>query len=193
MQVSWLGVIVSSLWDVRHVRQLIVNFLCPLWQADERYRKNHQGSPQTAPPKQPPVPPRSSEPYSNGNSLSESSSMHKPMEPQVMPDMSLAFPPLTRRTVFCYANVCMMPDDFIHSVVIKGKVLSVPSPFCVLGCIHACPSHCACALLSPSRTTLPLLLFFRLPQGPVVSPGRSKEQRIRSPRVPFPFVQRSSS
>ncbi|XP_060754728.1 mitogen-activated protein kinase kinase kinase kinase 4-like isoform X4 [Neoarius graeffei] len=52
-------------------------------QADERYRKNHQGSPQTAPPKQPPVPPRSSEPYSNGNSSSESSSMHKPMEPQV--------------------------------------------------------------------------------------------------------------
>ncbi|XP_047659044.1 mitogen-activated protein kinase kinase kinase kinase 4-like isoform X6 [Tachysurus fulvidraco] len=51
--------------------------------ADERYRKNHQGSPQTAPPKQPPVPPRSSEPYSNGNSSSESSSMHKPMEPKV--------------------------------------------------------------------------------------------------------------
>ncbi|KAG7315777.1 hypothetical protein KOW79_020643 [Hemibagrus wyckioides] len=51
--------------------------------ADERYRKNHQGSPQTAPPKQPPVPPRSSEPYSNGNTSSESSSMHKPMEPQV--------------------------------------------------------------------------------------------------------------
>ncbi|XP_046693142.1 mitogen-activated protein kinase kinase kinase kinase 4-like isoform X6 [Silurus meridionalis] len=51
--------------------------------ADERYRKNHQGSPQTAPPKQPPVPPRSSEPYSNGNASSESPSMHKPMEPQV--------------------------------------------------------------------------------------------------------------
>ncbi|KAM9454791.1 mitogen-activated protein kinase kinase kinase kinase 4-like isoform 4-T4 [Clarias gariepinus] len=55
----------------------------PVGEADERYRKNHQGSPQTAPPKQPPVPPRSSEPYSNGNSLSESPSMHKPMEPQV--------------------------------------------------------------------------------------------------------------
>ncbi|XP_047659043.1 mitogen-activated protein kinase kinase kinase kinase 4-like isoform X5 [Tachysurus fulvidraco] len=55
----------------------------PVGEADERYRKNHQGSPQTAPPKQPPVPPRSSEPYSNGNSSSESSSMHKPMEPKV--------------------------------------------------------------------------------------------------------------
>ncbi|XP_058236181.1 mitogen-activated protein kinase kinase kinase kinase 4-like isoform X3 [Hemibagrus wyckioides] len=55
----------------------------PVGEADERYRKNHQGSPQTAPPKQPPVPPRSSEPYSNGNTSSESSSMHKPMEPQV--------------------------------------------------------------------------------------------------------------
>ncbi|XP_060716874.1 mitogen-activated protein kinase kinase kinase kinase 4-like isoform X3 [Tachysurus vachellii] len=54
----------------------------PVGEADERYRKNHQGSPQTAPPKQPPVPPRSSEPYSNGNSSSESTSMHKPMEPK---------------------------------------------------------------------------------------------------------------
>ncbi|KAM4560338.1 mitogen-activated protein kinase kinase kinase kinase 4-like isoform 16-T16 [Odontesthes bonariensis] len=52
--------------------------------ADERYRKNIQGSPLTAPPpKQPPLPPRSSEPYSNGGSSSEASAMHRPMEPQV--------------------------------------------------------------------------------------------------------------
>ncbi|XP_039997694.1 mitogen-activated protein kinase kinase kinase kinase 4-like isoform X10 [Xiphias gladius] len=52
--------------------------------ADERYRKNIQGSPQTAPPpKQPPLPPRSSEPFSNGGSSSEVSAMHRPMEPQV--------------------------------------------------------------------------------------------------------------
>nr|XP_057906810.1 mitogen-activated protein kinase kinase kinase kinase 4-like isoform X7 [Doryrhamphus excisus] len=51
--------------------------------ADERYRKNIQGSPQTAPPpKQPPLPPRSAEPFSNGSS-SEASAMHRPMEPQV--------------------------------------------------------------------------------------------------------------
>uniref|UniRef100_A0A3P9L5C1 non-specific serine/threonine protein kinase n=1 Tax=Oryzias latipes TaxID=8090 RepID=A0A3P9L5C1_ORYLA len=50
--------------------------------ADERYRKNIQGSPQAAPPpKQPPLPPRSSEPFSNGSSSSEA--MHRPMEPQV--------------------------------------------------------------------------------------------------------------
>uniref|UniRef100_A0A3B3D6S7 non-specific serine/threonine protein kinase n=1 Tax=Oryzias melastigma TaxID=30732 RepID=A0A3B3D6S7_ORYME len=50
--------------------------------ADERYRKNIQGSPQTAPPpKLPPLPPRSSEPFSNGGSSSEA--MHRPMEPQV--------------------------------------------------------------------------------------------------------------
>ncbi|XP_017565597.1 mitogen-activated protein kinase kinase kinase kinase 4 isoform X2 [Pygocentrus nattereri] len=54
----------------------------PVREADERHRKNIHGSPQTAPPKQPPVPPRSSEPYSNGNSSSDSSGMHKPMEPQ---------------------------------------------------------------------------------------------------------------
>ncbi|KAM9328738.1 mitogen-activated protein kinase kinase kinase kinase 4-like isoform 5-T5 [Pholidichthys leucotaenia] len=52
--------------------------------ADERYRKNIQGSPQTAPPpKQPPLPPRSSEPFSNGGSSAEVSAMHRPMEPQV--------------------------------------------------------------------------------------------------------------
>ncbi|XP_030635384.1 mitogen-activated protein kinase kinase kinase kinase 4-like [Chanos chanos] len=50
--------------------------------ADERYRKSVQGSPQTAPPKQPPVPPRSEQPYSNGNS-SELPGMHRPMDPQV--------------------------------------------------------------------------------------------------------------
>ncbi|XP_029379335.1 mitogen-activated protein kinase kinase kinase kinase 4-like isoform X4 [Echeneis naucrates] len=52
--------------------------------ADERYRKNIQGSPQTGPPpKQPPLPPRSSEPFSNGGSSAEASAMHRPMEPQV--------------------------------------------------------------------------------------------------------------
>uniref|UniRef100_A0A665TY33 non-specific serine/threonine protein kinase n=1 Tax=Echeneis naucrates TaxID=173247 RepID=A0A665TY33_ECHNA len=51
--------------------------------ADERYRKNIQGSPQTGPPpKQPPLPPRSSEPFSNGGSSAEASAMHRPMEPQ---------------------------------------------------------------------------------------------------------------
>uniref|UniRef100_A0A674E562 non-specific serine/threonine protein kinase n=1 Tax=Salmo trutta TaxID=8032 RepID=A0A674E562_SALTR len=59
--------------------------------ADERFRKNIQGSPQTAPPtKQPPVPPRS-EPFSNGGSSSESvpPAMHRPMEPQVNPFSSI--------------------------------------------------------------------------------------------------------
>ncbi|TKS66328.1 Mitogen-activated protein kinase kinase kinase kinase 4 [Collichthys lucidus] len=56
----------------------------PIREADERYRKNIQGSPQTAPPpKQPPLPPRSSEPFSNGGSSSEAAAMHRPMEPQV--------------------------------------------------------------------------------------------------------------
>uniref|UniRef100_A0A3P9CUK5 non-specific serine/threonine protein kinase n=1 Tax=Maylandia zebra TaxID=106582 RepID=A0A3P9CUK5_9CICH len=51
--------------------------------ADERYRKNIQGSPQAAQtkPQQPPVPPRSESSYPNGNSASEA--MHRPVEPQV--------------------------------------------------------------------------------------------------------------
>ncbi|XP_061655121.1 mitogen-activated protein kinase kinase kinase kinase 4-like isoform X6 [Phyllopteryx taeniolatus] len=66
--------------------------------ADERYRKNIQGSPQTAaPPKQPPLPPRSAEPFSNGSSSSEASAMHRPMEPQVPVRTTSRSPVLSRR------------------------------------------------------------------------------------------------
>ncbi|XP_051258653.1 traf2 and NCK-interacting protein kinase isoform X4 [Dicentrarchus labrax] len=53
--------------------------------ADERYRKNIQGSPQSAQTKsqQPPVPPRSESSYPNGSSASEVPAMHRPVEPQV--------------------------------------------------------------------------------------------------------------
>ncbi|XP_056246112.1 mitogen-activated protein kinase kinase kinase kinase 4-like isoform X6 [Seriola aureovittata] len=53
-------------------------------EADERYRKNIQGSPQSAQtkPQQPPVPPRSESSYPNGNSASEAPAMHRPVEPQ---------------------------------------------------------------------------------------------------------------
>uniref|UniRef100_A0A3B3VGV1 non-specific serine/threonine protein kinase n=1 Tax=Poecilia latipinna TaxID=48699 RepID=A0A3B3VGV1_9TELE len=66
--------------------------------ADERFRKNIQGSPQSAPPsKHPPLPPRSSEPYSNGGSASEASAMHRPMEPQVPVRTTSRSPVLSRR------------------------------------------------------------------------------------------------
>nr|XP_046219338.1 mitogen-activated protein kinase kinase kinase kinase 4-like isoform X11 [Oncorhynchus gorbuscha] len=49
-------------------------------EADERYRKNIQGSPQAAQVKvQPPVPPRAAETVTNGNAPA----MHRPMEAQV--------------------------------------------------------------------------------------------------------------
>ncbi|XP_034407081.1 mitogen-activated protein kinase kinase kinase kinase 4-like isoform X9 [Cyclopterus lumpus] len=70
----------------------------PIREADERYRKNIQGSPQIAPPsKQPPLPPRSSEPFSNGGSSSEASAMHRPMEPQVPVRTTSRSPVLSRR------------------------------------------------------------------------------------------------
>uniref|UniRef100_A0A096LR42 non-specific serine/threonine protein kinase n=1 Tax=Poecilia formosa TaxID=48698 RepID=A0A096LR42_POEFO len=54
-------------------------------EADERYRKNIQGSPQSAQtkPQQPPVPPRSESSHANGNAASEAPAMHRPVEPQV--------------------------------------------------------------------------------------------------------------
>ncbi|XP_046903868.1 mitogen-activated protein kinase kinase kinase kinase 4-like isoform X4 [Hypomesus transpacificus] len=69
----------------------------PIREADERYRKNIQGSPQAALPKQqPPVPPRSSESFSNGNPA-EAPAMHRPMEPQVPVRTTSRSPVLTRR------------------------------------------------------------------------------------------------
>uniref|UniRef100_A0A669ECU2 non-specific serine/threonine protein kinase n=1 Tax=Oreochromis niloticus TaxID=8128 RepID=A0A669ECU2_ORENI len=65
--------------------------------ADERYRKNIQGSPQSAQtkPQQPPVPPRSESSYPNGNSASEA--MHRPVEPQVPVRTTSRSPVLPRR------------------------------------------------------------------------------------------------
>uniref|UniRef100_A0A671W5T3 non-specific serine/threonine protein kinase n=1 Tax=Sparus aurata TaxID=8175 RepID=A0A671W5T3_SPAAU len=68
--------------------------------ADERYRKNIQGSPQAAQtkPQQPPVvPPRSESSYPNGNPASEAPAMHRPVEPQVPVRTTSRSPVLSRR------------------------------------------------------------------------------------------------
>nr|XP_033470661.1 mitogen-activated protein kinase kinase kinase kinase 4-like [Epinephelus lanceolatus] len=71
----------------------------PIREADERYRKNIQGSPQAAQtkPQQPPVPPRSESSYPNGNSVSEAPAMHRPVEPQVPVRTTSRSPVLSRR------------------------------------------------------------------------------------------------
>ncbi|XP_066562543.1 mitogen-activated protein kinase kinase kinase kinase 4 isoform X7 [Amia ocellicauda] len=70
-------------------------------EADERFRKNIQGSPQAQsrqPSKvlEPPVPSRS-ESFSNGNSEPAPSAMHRPMEPQVPVRTTSRSPVLSRR------------------------------------------------------------------------------------------------
>ncbi|XP_034550529.1 TRAF2 and NCK-interacting protein kinase-like isoform X2 [Notolabrus celidotus] len=71
----------------------------PIREADERYRKNIQGSPQAAQtkPPQPPVPPRSESSYPNGNSASEAPAMQRPVEPQVPVRTTSRSPVLSRR------------------------------------------------------------------------------------------------
>ncbi|XP_030283456.1 mitogen-activated protein kinase kinase kinase kinase 4-like isoform X5 [Sparus aurata] len=72
----------------------------PVREADERYRKNIQGSPQAAQtkPQQPPVvPPRSESSYPNGNPASEAPAMHRPVEPQVPVRTTSRSPVLSRR------------------------------------------------------------------------------------------------
>ncbi|XP_023806946.1 mitogen-activated protein kinase kinase kinase kinase 4 isoform X3 [Oryzias latipes] len=68
----------------------------PVTEADERYRKNIQGSPQSAQtkPQQPPVPPRS-ESYADANS--ETTAVHRPVEPQVPVRTTSRSPVLSRR------------------------------------------------------------------------------------------------
>ncbi|XP_062313697.1 traf2 and NCK-interacting protein kinase isoform X5 [Osmerus eperlanus] len=96
-------------------------------QADERYRKNIQGSPQAALPKQqPPVPPRSSESFSNGNP-SEAPAMHRPMEPQVQwsqraalksnaapPAAVLRSPSFSEPVAPSFAHLHLRPQDSYH-------------------------------------------------------------------------------
>ncbi|XP_028292823.1 mitogen-activated protein kinase kinase kinase kinase 4-like isoform X7 [Gouania willdenowi] len=67
--------------------------------ADERYRKNAQGSPQTAQtkPPQPPVPPRSESSYPNGNPATEAPAMHRTGEPQIPVRTSSRSPLLSKR------------------------------------------------------------------------------------------------
>ncbi|KAL6100368.1 map4k4 [Pungitius sinensis] len=73
----------------------------PIREADERYRKNIQGSPQAAPtkPQLPPVPPRSeSSSHPNGNPASEvAPAVHRPVEPQVPVRTASRSPGLARR------------------------------------------------------------------------------------------------
>ncbi|KAI1899296.1 hypothetical protein AGOR_G00060340 [Albula goreensis] len=73
--------------------------------ADERFRKNVQGSPQAAQSKQPPVPSRP-EPFSNGNSSEPAQpAMHRPMEPQVPVRTTSRSPVLSRRDSPLQGNV----------------------------------------------------------------------------------------
>ncbi|XP_036401129.1 mitogen-activated protein kinase kinase kinase kinase 4-like isoform X8 [Megalops cyprinoides] len=66
-------------------------------EADERFRKNIQGSPQAAQSKQPPAPSRP-EPFSNGSSSEPvPPAMHRPMEPQVPVRTTSRSPVLSRR------------------------------------------------------------------------------------------------
>lgn len=92
---------------------------CPLLfsqQADERYRKNVQGSPQSAQtkPPQPPVPPRSESSYPNGSSASEAPAMHRPVEPQVNVATSLVRrggpPSLARRRMASFCTKTLKPN-----------------------------------------------------------------------------------
>ncbi|XP_030641641.1 mitogen-activated protein kinase kinase kinase kinase 4-like isoform X2 [Chanos chanos] len=75
-------------------------------QADERYRKNAQGSPQAAAQKQPPAVPPRAETFSNGNaSESAQPAMHRPMEPQVPVRTTSRSPVLSRRDPSQQASV----------------------------------------------------------------------------------------
>nr|XP_029515682.1 mitogen-activated protein kinase kinase kinase kinase 4-like isoform X7 [Oncorhynchus nerka] len=70
--------------------------------ADERYRKNIQGSPQAAQVKvQPPVPPRAAETIANGNTpIAVQPAMQRPMEPQVQWSHLAAHPVVSRSHSF---------------------------------------------------------------------------------------------
>ncbi|KAJ8012965.1 hypothetical protein DPEC_G00048360 [Dallia pectoralis] len=81
--------------------------------ADERYRKNIQGSPQAAQVKvQPPVPPRAAETVANGNApVAAPPPMHRPMEPQVPVRTTSRSPVLSRRDSPLHGNASATPSN----------------------------------------------------------------------------------
>ncbi|XP_070979912.1 mitogen-activated protein kinase kinase kinase kinase 4-like isoform X10 [Oncorhynchus clarkii lewisi] len=81
--------------------------------ADERYRKNIQGSPQAAQVKvQPPVPPRAAETIANGNTpIAVQPSMQRPMEPQVPVRTTSRSPVLSRRDSPLHGNSNATPNN----------------------------------------------------------------------------------
>ncbi|XP_035250072.1 mitogen-activated protein kinase kinase kinase kinase 4 isoform X3 [Anguilla anguilla] len=97
-------------------------------EADERFRKNVQGSPQAAQSKQPPVPPRA-EPFSNGNS---SEPVHRPTEPQVQWS-HVAAPPVSRSHSFSdplpsFAHLHLRSQDPHHPAPARGDPLPPSEP-----------------------------------------------------------------
>ncbi|XP_017285651.1 TRAF2 and NCK-interacting protein kinase isoform X2 [Kryptolebias marmoratus] len=88
----------------------------PVREADERYRKNIQGSPQAAQtkPQQPPVPPRSESSHPNGNSASEAPAMHRPVEPQVPVRTTSRSPVLSRRDSPHHHGNTPLSRDVLH-------------------------------------------------------------------------------
>ncbi|XP_021435188.2 mitogen-activated protein kinase kinase kinase kinase 4 isoform X10 [Oncorhynchus mykiss] len=81
--------------------------------ADERYRKNIQGSPQAAQVKvQPPVPPRAAETIANGNTpIAVQPAMQRPMEPQVPVRTTSRSPVLSRRDSPLHGNSNATPNN----------------------------------------------------------------------------------
>ncbi|XP_028993166.1 mitogen-activated protein kinase kinase kinase kinase 4-like isoform X3 [Betta splendens] len=88
--------------------------------ADERYRKNIQGSPQSAQtkPQQPPVPPRSESSHPNGNAASEAPAVHRPVEPQVRSHVAA----LKSGSVIASSN----SSSFIQPTVSRSQSFSEP-------------------------------------------------------------------
>ncbi|XP_041739368.1 mitogen-activated protein kinase kinase kinase kinase 4 isoform X7 [Coregonus clupeaformis] len=81
--------------------------------ADERYRKNIQGSPQAAQVKvQPPVPPRAAETIANGNApMAVPPAKQRPMEPQVPVRTTSRSPVLSRRDSPLHGNSNATPSN----------------------------------------------------------------------------------
>uniref|UniRef100_A0A673AMI7 non-specific serine/threonine protein kinase n=1 Tax=Sphaeramia orbicularis TaxID=375764 RepID=A0A673AMI7_9TELE len=117
--------------------------------ADERYRKNIQGSPQAAQtkPQQPPVPPRSESSYPNGNSSSDAPAMHRPVEPQVATLTSNPSELVFHLTIFTFK--ASAPRQHLESVSNGFNRCSVLCVSAVLFCTHSCTQ----SVHVPVRTT----------------------------------------
>ncbi|XP_051938687.1 mitogen-activated protein kinase kinase kinase kinase 4 isoform X4 [Hippocampus zosterae] len=160
----------------------------PVTEADERYRKNIQGSPQSAQtkPPQPPVPPRSESSYPNGNA----EAMHRPVEAQVRALKSGGNPPPPPATAVCRSHSFSEPLQ--HSPSSSSSPLSLSSSHNARTEAQAHPQTRPHQAVTPTSADVPPRVPVRTTSRSPVLPRRDSPHRHGNAPHAGPVINRNA-